>query len=700
MDIELTPNHNLAETTTLVEPHEDKLTELNKSNFFSTHLSPKISGFAEKRPLVAVAIGIGATIASIIGGAVLSVTIGPVGSVAFLGIPIGVAMIIRGHHFASKPIKIDPINNTPKNPTKTLRLIVDHAFENLSSLLLKQYLALPKITDSLATAYCTTTTQLATDYHQGLSSAGVYEVINNINNQIDRLWSRSKRLENTPQINQLLQQLVNQKLTSLQQSISETDFPTLIRANNHVGVCQKEFFALHRLSDLSLQKILAELPDQISTKQAYAAIEHQSGVILKNAYICLTKGLEKAMLELVEQFDTQIRPDSANRPNQEILNQITSSIDLANITGTSNWIGQIAESFAKTVNEAANNISVESRSAFLKVFLEAHIQKTGDLSSAWNRNMAVYNLAFQQLNQNRREIPTIESHTAKECFSVINSALNNMIQTVEKIGVGNLREAYDNNRSGVVWKDTRLHQHIAKLAGQRMINKVRPEHLSSTLEALAEYGQKTIELFRSKGLRIESKARFAGLEDFPQSTKQSKLSSSCARETFKPRRKIPDPLVRSGAYQALLNYKNSLANSLFSPEENKVYLSDINSSNMLYTVGHELGHALDHNISNQHRGYKETYFSQKDAKLQNEFLRVVASHSGATTYSEADIQEFFAESCAISQNAPGFFGSYVQPYADIYTLENLKDKHPNIAQFLEEVKRAPDMVLRAASEIN
>lgn len=69
-----------------------------------------------------------------------------------------------------------------------------------------------------------------------------------------------------------------------------------------------------------------------------------------------------------------------------------------------------------------------------------------------------------------------------------------------------LREAYEGNRAGIPWRDTRAQELIGKLAGSA-VKGLLPEDRAGTLEALASYGKRATQFLIARGVKIGTRRK-------------------------------------------------------------------------------------------------------------------------------------------------------------------------------------------------
>lgn len=718
--------------------HPSNSPKLNKSNLFSEKVAPRLTSFAATNPIGAAVTGLAILLFAATSGSVAVAFAGPLGAVCFAAIPVGLVLLTQGVR-AYRANKIPDFPKTQaiqklesvKNLEMLLRPVIDQAFADLPRCIAIEMSRLPRITDDVVQHYNTTIEQLQRDQAQTASMLSLHKVFDGIKSLTDQHWDLHDRYLNAENFNSCARKLILEKLDQFQQQdgldqlLLTSVVPSSIPAQSVLGISQRESFALNRITECFIRECL-ESKSSLSLKHdslEEELIKSRSGAERKKAYISTCDAMADSVKVLYREFDRFVRragelPDM-NRVQHILMNLGDSRVKLdeqarqssPSMQAANEWLLRQKTNFNDRINEVFDELPAVSREAFRNALLNTYLQEAGNLKTAWVQDLTAFSGAHYQLEQIRQNENKIPPISVDESRLWLKTGLDGLREVIMSNDFSDLRDALDDNRSGTPLTDTRLREHIQNLAGSEMLNNLRDEHRAAVLDVLAAYGEKTVCLLRGYGLQILSGDKYGGLSDTKQVEDGYKGADRLRSaldgwlSAYAPANSINKVDLQENIDSTKDTRFKSQSNSFMNPKRRFIVLSDYHTDSGRGAMAHELAHALDAALAMQlnlllgdRLVSKPWYFSDLYTNIQVEYKKIKEKRQGITTDAHKNARELLAESAAAYLSlSHGFERTYAKPRNAIKSRDNLWKQHPVIAQFLDEVLRAPDKVFRAAA---
>ncbi|GIZ51362.1 hypothetical protein [Noviherbaspirillum aridicola] len=279
-----------------------------------------------------------------------------------------------------------------------------------------------------------------------------------------------------------------------------------------------------------------------------------------------------------------------------------------------------------------------------------------------------------------------------------------------------LREAYESNRAGVPWHDTRAQESIEKIAAPAL-KKLFPQDRAAVLEALTAYGDSATRFLLRKHLRVASRPRNKVVIS-EKRRKRIFVEADAQRGDIPPKHSERYPPADAGfriwhSEPSETQFRSTVRRG--KGGEPKIIASP--SPELTADMKHEIGHAVDCAIVSDmglHRfnpdriptpyplsfpftAYdvslilrRKNAYSRANREIKREHARAARDRTGISRYAETDTFEFFAEAMSAYVGSPdtSFETNVRKERADVYSPENLREQHPRTYAIIDELIRA------------
>lgn len=645
---------------------------------------------------------------------------------------------------------------------KRIEDAVHSALKELPARLVKEMENIPPANEKIARLYQTTVAQLAFDRKTAMHMITLHTVMEKLIETRNKFWDRSGRELMSEQIDNYAREVILQKARS--RSVTKktmVPYNQCVTAQYVVGVSQKEKNVLNKATQFLMGECvkLAHEADKNFDLSLRPIEEFEKAEM----------GFKSVMGGAFSEFFKQINSRLSERDhkgsligiNQRKLNQLNQCLcgDSNAPPDLSYWLGDWLRYMQVALTQAVSELPLETQNAWKYVYAKQFSSDHYDLEYISDTGAALWELREIRKNQAHKAavipLPKIEeqnlmAQSMKGLQAIIEEYDGKLITRSKKMscerhpfadtgqnkeedifGVtseralkinakwrgsfSDLREAYEDNRSGVPWKDTRAQESIEIIA-KPMLNQLAPEHHAGVLQALSAYGKNATQFFVERDIEIYSQRETAYMCEksiIPSAHVElkKKIAHGVAFAYPHPSLYVSNVLYEKKHEVSFMLNRGSLVNSLLKGNLVSASVSMAQSCvrNTEATALHELGHVIDTTAQLRLQRYRvlptpyplalpliidyafrSCFYSEVSACVKFDYNHASLNQCGLSVYAETNCQEFFAEAAKAYVGCDGasHLTNVVTPGASVYSAVNLKMRHPNTFALIDELMRA------------
>jgi hypothetical protein len=647
---------------------------------------------------------------------------------------------------------------------------VKAALKKLPQRLVEGMATIPPANEEIAKLYLTKESQLQGDRDTAVNMIAMHAVMEGLIETRNKHWYRVDRERMSNHIDTYARESILREITRL----SNAQKSTGVRGKNIsayvVGVSQKENNLLIQMTAAFMDQCIQTITESELEAANDIDLSQRPTDEYREVYASFRKEMGKAFSSLFKEFDDLVCVYGKNGAlvgvDQRKLLDLSKNLiaDQKAQTGTSEqrqWLATQNETMMAAMDRAASHLPAQTRNAwkaaYASQFLKGHDLQTFAESGAalWamreqrkeraQKNPAAMPPDAQQHQWMKQAIAGLQAILKDNDGSLVSLPTTQASEEKTEVGdeiepapqyksgtrrrgtFSDLRIAYEDNRTGVPWKDTRAQESIEKIA-KPMMKRLLPEHRAGVLQALSGYGKNATRFFARHTVRIETLEDDVIIEKdkkIPYYIKYHEKVEEGIKFDFKNKQHYDVSRFqiwhcKASHVRQLTPKNNRLLKMLFTGNfiSPLMVISPGSTYSLESSALHELGHVIDFSVAanmglNRYKpidipipypislpfllsSFKHKNYSNFNL-IKKEYVDADSKKSGLTTYAETNEYEFFAEA------ARAYFGdpvgacstNFMTPGQAVFSAENLKIQHPNTFAALDELARAKFNVPKA-----